>query len=142
MDDLKPLGFGFEPNLSWISKAQIHGFQMTCIARNLGNPPLRFVPKQEILKSKDLKSRYFKSIDLKSKSKSKSKYPNGTYNHFIGGFGPKSQQPCGLTNSMRCGVIPVYNIPLRLQCQWYVLWFILIFSLEIVRVLLLYIMFL
>ena len=41
LDDLKPLGFGFGPNPSWISKAQIHGFQMTCIARNLGNPPLR-----------------------------------------------------------------------------------------------------
>ena len=44
LDDLKPLGFGFGPNPSWISKAQIHGFQMTCIARNLGNPPLRSVP--------------------------------------------------------------------------------------------------
>jgi hypothetical protein len=27
----------------------------------------------------DLKSRHFKSIDLKSKSKSKSKYPNATF---------------------------------------------------------------
>jgi hypothetical protein len=38
--------------------------------------------KQEILKSMDLKSRHFKSIDLKSKSKSKSKYPNATYMFF------------------------------------------------------------
>jgi hypothetical protein len=80
LDDLKLLGFGFGPNPSWISKAQIHGFQMTCIARNLGNPPLRSVPKQEILKSKNLKLRHFKSIDLKSKSKSK--YPNGTFENF------------------------------------------------------------
>ena len=34
--------------------------------------------KQEILKSMDFESRHFKSIDLKSKSKSKSKYPNAT----------------------------------------------------------------
>jgi hypothetical protein len=44
LDDLKSFGFGFGPNPSWISKAQIHGFQMTCIARNLGNPPPRSVP--------------------------------------------------------------------------------------------------
>ena len=31
LDDLKSFGFGFGPNPSWISKAQIHGFQMTCI---------------------------------------------------------------------------------------------------------------
>jgi hypothetical protein len=29
LDDLKPLGFGFEPNPSRILKAKIHGFQMT-----------------------------------------------------------------------------------------------------------------
>ena len=44
LDDLKPFGFGFGPNPSWISKAQIHGFQMTCIGWNLGNPPPRSVP--------------------------------------------------------------------------------------------------
>ena len=45
LNDLKPLGlgFGFGPNPSWIAKAQIDGFQMTCIARNLGNPPFRSV---------------------------------------------------------------------------------------------------
>ena len=92
-------GFGFEsPNsnslFGWLKtikiwiwaksimdfKGQIHGFQMTCIARNLGNPPLRSVSKQEILKSKNLKLRHFKSID--SKSKSKSKCPNGTFENF------------------------------------------------------------
>ena len=44
LDDLKPFGFGFGPNPSWIAKVQIHGFQMTCIVRNLGNPLLRSVP--------------------------------------------------------------------------------------------------
>ena len=34
--------------------------------------------KQEILKSMDFELRHFKSIDLKSKFKSKSKYPNAT----------------------------------------------------------------
>ena len=44
LNDLKSFGFGFGQNPSWISKAQIHGFQMSCIARNLGNPPPRSVP--------------------------------------------------------------------------------------------------
>jgi hypothetical protein len=40
LDDLKPLGFGFEPNPTGILKAKIHGFQMTPKHKNFTNPPI------------------------------------------------------------------------------------------------------
>ncbi len=64
---------------------QFTGFKILIL-----NPPLYTNgSKQEILKSMDLESRHFKSIDLKSKSK----YPNTTYLN-VGNEFPLKPPPC------------------------------------------------